>query len=170
MTLTQHRNFKHGESGGGDGSKMTKEYIVWRAMHQRCTDRNLASYLYYGYVGITVCPTWDSFVTFLEDMGRCPVGHTLERKNNTKPYSPENCAWTTRHEQSRNKSNNVWLEAENKRMIQQDWATELGINERTITRHLRAGESFTSIVRIFRERCRIGLYPFYLKVKTTNGG
>lgn len=88
--------FKH-------GGYHTRAYRSWADMHARCRVKN-KDFLRYGARGITVCPEWNSFVVFFEDMGERPHGKTLERINNDMGYYPENCRWATQAEQSRNKS------------------------------------------------------------------
>lgn len=52
------------------------------------------------------------FECFVADMGPRPVGHTLDRKENDGNYEPDNCQWSTRITQTRNRSNTliVYLE------------------------------------------------------------
>ena len=70
-------------------------YSRWRGMHGRCRITTHDSYPYYGGRGITVCERWNDFWLFVEDMGECPEGHTLDRKENDGNYEPSNCVWAT---------------------------------------------------------------------------
>lgn len=86
------------------GLSKTKEYAVWSAMKARCTNPNLEVYADYGARGITVSAEWgESFSAFYADMGPCPEGLTLERNDNDKGYSKENCCWASRIQQASNR-------------------------------------------------------------------
>jgi len=79
-------------------------YVTWMSMKARCYDNRTRSYEHYGGRGITVCERWrKSYHNFIADMGEKPDGHTLDRIDNEKGYSPDNCKWSTPKEQAQNK-------------------------------------------------------------------
>jgi hypothetical protein len=114
-------NTKHGAAAGG---KLTPEYRAWSNMIDRCERPGNKQYEDWGGRGITVCARWRaSFADFLVDMGPKPTPqHSLDRMKVDGNYTPLNCRWATRIEQSRNKRTNVvephepaqirWLRAE----------------------------------------------------------
>lgn len=104
-------------------------YSNWFLMHQRCNKEG------YGYKenNITVCDRWLDVRNFIADMGPKPdKNYTIERIDNTKGYTPENCRWATYTEQSRNKKNNVWIEIDGRRMVLSDFAKEVDMYPATL--------------------------------------
>jgi hypothetical protein len=71
-------------------------------MKSRCHYPGAINYWLYGGRGITVCPRWNKFVNFLDDMGVRPDGKTLDRINPDGDYEPSNCRWATPKEQMEN--------------------------------------------------------------------
>jgi hypothetical protein len=81
-------------------------YRKYQSMLARCYSPSHDAHKHYKASGITVCERWrgkDGFDRFHADLGECPPGLTLERKDGTKGYSPENCRWATWKEQASNK-------------------------------------------------------------------
>jgi hypothetical protein len=84
-------------------------YTTWEGMIQRCCNPNNSSYNRYGGAGITVCSRWrKSARSFIEDMGPRPENFTLDRINNNRGYTPENCRWASRATQELNKTNDFY--------------------------------------------------------------
>lgn len=73
-------------------------------MLDRCMNPKNVGYANYGGRGITVDPRWFHFRNFAEDMGIRPdPALTIERRNNDKGYSRDNCIWDTRSNQCVNR-------------------------------------------------------------------
>jgi hypothetical protein len=86
----------------------TKTYSTWVQMIERCHNQEHPFYKWYGERGIYVCKEWiKSFSNFLKDMGEKPEGLTLDRIDNESGYHKDNCRWTTRKEQQRNRRNSI---------------------------------------------------------------
>lgn len=121
------------------GKSATRTFKIWDAMLQRCGNPNSMYFSRYGGRGIVVCERWKSFANFLADMGERPSGCSIERLNNDGPYEPSNCKWSTAAEQSRNKSNNVFLEWRGERRCLSDWVGHNGLTRSAIKARLARG-------------------------------
>lgn len=121
---------------GYAGSKI---YLLFKAMHNRCKRPATDSYKYYGAKGITVCERWEKFENFLADMGMPEAGHSLDRIDNTKGYSPDNCRWASAIEQANNHTNNRFVEVNGVKKTVAQWAHGDVITSRRIVGRLNRG-------------------------------
>lgn len=134
----------HGHNTKGQ----SETYKRWRNMLSRCNDPSHTSFRNYGAKGITVDPRWaKSFVAFLEDMGECPKGKTLDRIDGTKGYCKDNCRWFTMKEQGNNRNNNRYLTFRGETRNVVAWAEILGIKEGTIRARLSRGATDEDALR-----------------------
>lgn len=126
----------------------TQVYTAWCNMIARCTNEKFPAYHNYGGRGITVCALWlASFEKFFEDMGHPPTtAHTLDRRDNKKGYSAENCRWVSRRVQSLNSRQNVWVEIDGVRKCISDWCEEHGIQLASVYRRTAKGEDMVSAI------------------------
>ena len=75
-------------------------YAKWVNMMHRCYNKR---YFDWGGRGITVCDRWHSVANFIEDMYPSYInGLSLDRKDNDKGYSKDNCRWVEDVVQKRN--------------------------------------------------------------------
>jgi len=87
---------KHGQWGA-------RLYYVWWGMIQRCENLNSKDYKNWGGRGILVCPEWRKDFSVFR---KWALGHgykdnlTIDRISNDKGYSPENCQFITKSENS----------------------------------------------------------------------
>lgn len=94
------------------GLRQNRFYSTWHSMKSRCINVNNKEYKNYGGRGITVCKEWLSSATFIdwcESTHPNIKGMTLDRIDNDKGYSPDNCRWadiiTQAHNQRMKKNN-----------------------------------------------------------------
>lgn len=84
----------------------SKEWRTWIEFRRRCNSTHRLDSKNYSLRGILYDKNWDIFENFLADMGECPTGCSLDRIDNDGNYNKENCKWSTRKEQERNKRSN----------------------------------------------------------------
>ena len=84
-------------------------YSLYTGIKQRCYDPNARSYKAYGGKGIGMCEEWknspDAFFGWAFSSGYTD-DMTIERIDNDKGYSPNNCTWIPMNKQSANRCMN----------------------------------------------------------------
>lgn len=125
------RNKKHGLS-------KTKLHGIWRSMKSRCYNNNTAVFKNYGGRGITVCQEWiNDFYSFWQWAlaNGYKEGLSIERIDNDKGYSPDNCRWATPKEQTRNRRKTLII---NGKSIG-EWSDILGVNYNILFNRFKKG-------------------------------
>lgn len=117
------------------GKTQCKLYTMWINMKSRCYNPNNTSYSRYGARGITVCESWrqsfEHFYSWALANG-FSEGLSIDRIDNDKGYSPQNCRFATHKEQMRNTSKNRLYKG---KPISQ-WCEELGLDYGYIRRRI----------------------------------
>lgn len=107
---------------------------IYYDMKNRCTNPKDRAYSRYGGRGITICDEWlksDNFFKWALDNGY-KDGLTLDRIDNNKGYSPENCRWATAKEQANNRRSCVMITYNGKTQNLMQWCEELELDYKLI--------------------------------------
>lgn len=110
-------------------------------MKRRCgkttDEKNLRNYV---RRGICYDPRWQSFESFLDDMGDRPPGTELDRINNGLGYYKANCRWTTRVINNNNKRTNRLIRLPDGSVkTVADAARSAGLSYQTMASRVRRG-------------------------------
>lgn len=101
-------------------------------MHERCRNQNRADYKWYGGRGIKVCERWSTLANFVADMGDRPKGAQLDRIDNSKDYSPENCRWVSPAQNSNNRRTNRHITINGITKTLAEWIADSGVKPSTV--------------------------------------
>lgn len=89
------------------GLSQTYTYKKWHQMKARVS--NLDNPKNTCYRNVSIDPNWESYLVFLQDMGEAPQGYSLDRIDNAKGYSKDNCRWIPKAAQAANTSRNRYV-------------------------------------------------------------
>lgn len=125
--LKIERSTKHGQS-------QTRLHKIWTDMHTRCRNKNAPNYKRYGAENKTVCEEWKDFSNFYKWSKKTGYKEnlTIERINNDKGYSPDNCRWATKKEQANNRRTNHFLTYNGETHTITEWSEITGIKRYTL--------------------------------------
>lgn len=129
-----------------DITKETKQKlcIVLCDIRRRCLNPDYKYFYLYGERGISVCEEWlgkdgqKNFREWAVNNGY-EKGLTIDRIDNNKGYSPDNCRWVTAKEQSYNRRSNKLITIHGKTQTVTEWAKETGMPIGTLQNRLRYG-------------------------------
>lgn len=124
VETVKEKNTKHGKHG-------ERIYRIWKNMKTRCSCKSVTEYSHYGGKGITVCEEWkNSFEAFYNwsIANGYAENLSIDRIDNEKAYSPDNCRWADIATQANNKSNNRLITYKGKTQTLAQWSKELNIN------------------------------------------
>ena len=111
-------------------------------MKHRCYNRNNAEFHRYGGRGITVCDEWKNNFRAFYDWSMANGYNdnlSIDRIDNDKGYSPDNCKWATRQEQQSNCYNTIWVEIDGVSKSLRQWSRETGIFFNTLYKRYKKG-------------------------------
>lgn len=138
--------YKHGYATHKERNRL---YDIYTHMINRCHNENNSCYHNYGARGITVCDEWrndiESFMRWSKDNGYSDK-LSLDRIDNSKGYSPDNCRWADGITQGNNKRNNIILEYNGERKTLTQWAELVGIPRTTLASRYYLGWSDERII------------------------
>lgn len=117
-------NTRHGMYG-------TPTYKSWAEMKYRCGNPKRPDYF-----SRTYCEEWEQFSQFFEDMGERPEGTSLDRVNNSKGYSKDNCRWATRNQQNNNRKSTRLFEWNGRRATLKGWEKIVGVKRSTLAQRI----------------------------------
>jgi hypothetical protein len=119
----------------------TAEYKAWAKAKSRILNPKDRKYKDYGLRGISMSEDWiNSFECFYKDMGKKPSHkHSIGRIDVNGDYCKENCRWETSAQQSRERTDNVFVFVDGKKMILKDACLARGINYKMASHKIKNG-------------------------------
>lgn len=125
-------------------------YRIWKNMRRRCNNTKSDYYENYGGRGIRVCSQWDDYFTFRK--WAISNGYkndlTIDRINNDGNYTPSNCKWSTRKQQSNNTRSNVVITYKGVTKTASEWAEHLGLSKAAIYHRIERNWNEKDIIEV----------------------
>lgn len=139
------------------GGAKTRIYGIWNKMKQRCGNPNYEHFERYGGRGITVCAEWMNDFEAFRDWSMAngySDSKSIDRIDNDKGYSQDNCRWVSTQQQVRNRSVTVSLDHNGQVKTLKEWADEYGINYKLAHERYRKGWEFEKIFQPVQKKSK----------------
>ena len=120
----------------------SKLYYSYKDMIKRCYNINSSGYHKYGGIGITVCKEWLEDITIFSKwaiLNGYKEGLTIDRIDPLGNYTPENCRWVTKSDNSSRTSRSIIVEMEGESHSIRGWSAKYGIHHNTVFGRLKRG-------------------------------
>ena len=127
-------NFKHGLYNH-------KLYGTWKNIRKRCYCKTFPRYKDYGGRGISMCDEWNDFKNFYDWALNSGYQEnlTIDRIDNNKGYSPDNCRWSDIFTQANNKRNCKYYTYKSQTLTRTELSKLYNVNYWALRSRLRRG-------------------------------
>ena len=135
--ISQNGNYRMFNSYVWENKRIGK---IFRGMKKRCYSCEDEDYRWYGAKGIKVCDEWINNPKEFENWA-ISNGYsdelTIDRIDESKDYSPDNCRWITLNSNSKYKSTTSLIEVDNEVHTGREWSKILGLGENQINKYVK---------------------------------
>ena len=146
------------ENGVNHGDSHKRLHNTWLGMKARCFNKNEPRYKWYGERGIIVCDEWkNDYLAFKEWALNNGYNDklTIDRIDNNKGYTPENCRWVDMKTQQNNRRNNHYITFRSETHTIMQWSEITGISYGTILNRIKLGWTTERVLtEPIHEKCR----------------
>ena len=140
--LAKETRHKHGLS-------KTRIHCVWLQMKFRCKSEEPRKKHIYKDRGISVCKEWFNFIAFYD--WAIANGYndnlTIDRIDNNKGYSPNNCRWIRKGLQTRNLRRNIYITYDGREMLLAEAAEIAGVKYNTAYQRYKKGREIDVVFK-----------------------
>lgn len=119
--------------------QQSKLYRLWSGIKSRCCNEKCENYKHYGARGIKMCDEWLNNFQAFHDWAmnnNYREGLQIDRVDNNKNYSPDNCHFVTPKENSNNRRNTIYVALNNINKPLSEWCEILNLNYCTVYKRI----------------------------------
>ena len=139
---------------------------IFKGMKQRCYYSGTKEYKWYGAKGIKICNEWLDNPKSFEEWS-LQNGYqddlTIDRIDENKDYSPDNCRWITDIQNAKYKSTTFLIDVNGEQHSGRDWSKILGFGINTINKYIKKYGLENTIEFIKRYKMNPNLKPYNKK-------